>query len=205
MSTLPGVYTAKKKNGTVYYRASVTYKNKHISLGSFDTAELAHECYRQAKLITTSNLGVMDYSKDIVMPFDKWVILINYRDTSYYFKNPIYLHKKYFIYYLSREEELYFDIEDLFYYSTHKILRRDGYYFVNDYGMQVNILSRYKIKNHAIEGKDFLFIDNNNHNYRYDNIEVVNPYYGVSLEEKANKKVQSYYKYSWGGLYYWPI
>ena len=39
---LPGVYIAYKKNGTAYYRASITYRNKHISLGSFHTEEDAN-------------------------------------------------------------------------------------------------------------------------------------------------------------------
>ena len=40
---LAGVYEAVKKNGERYYRASFTYRNKHISLGSFETEEAAHE------------------------------------------------------------------------------------------------------------------------------------------------------------------
>ena len=31
-----GVYPACKKNGSIYYRASLTYRSKHISLGSAD-------------------------------------------------------------------------------------------------------------------------------------------------------------------------
>lgn len=184
---MPGVFTAKKKDGTTYYRASMTYKNKHISLGSFDSSDMANKCYRLGKEIVTSTLGVMDYKSSYPITFDKWVILINYRDNDYYFKNPLYLYKKYFVYYISIDEEIYFDLEDLFYYGTRKIHKRNGYYFVNDFGMQVNILSRYKIKNHAVEGRDFKFIDGNNHNYRYDNIEVVNPYYGVIKEEDLLK------------------
>ena len=34
---LPGVYQAKKKDNTIYFRSSITYSGKHISLGSFDT------------------------------------------------------------------------------------------------------------------------------------------------------------------------
>ena len=37
-----GVYEAISKNGTIYYRASLTYRNKHISLGSFETEQEAH-------------------------------------------------------------------------------------------------------------------------------------------------------------------
>lgn len=33
---LTGVYTAKRKDGSTYFRASLTYRNKHISLGSYD-------------------------------------------------------------------------------------------------------------------------------------------------------------------------
>ena len=40
-----GVYTAKRKNGTVYYRASLTYRNKHISLGSFVSDIDANRAY----------------------------------------------------------------------------------------------------------------------------------------------------------------
>ena len=45
---LPGVYLATKKDGTVYYRSSITYRSKHISLGSFSTEEDAHCAYRCA-------------------------------------------------------------------------------------------------------------------------------------------------------------
>lgn len=189
MTNLPGVYQSSKKDGTLYYRSSITFKNKHISLGSYSNEDEAHKCYLCAKEITTNLTTILDYHPSLPIRFDKWVSLINYRDHSYYFKNPIYLSKKHFTYHLSMDEELYFDIEDLFYYSTHKIHKRDGYYFVNDYGMQINILSRYGIKNHAVEGRDFYFIDGDNHNFRYDNIVVSNPYYGVLEENHHNKRL----------------
>lgn len=191
MTKLPGAHRATKKDGTLYYRASITYKNKHISLGSYETSEEAHACYLVARSITTSDIGVMDYDSSRPISFNKWVCLVNFRDNGYYFKTPIYLYKKYFIYYMSFDEELHFDTEDLFYYSTHKIHKRDGYYFVNDYGMQVNILSRYGIRNHAVMGRDYTFADGNPHNYRYDNIDVVNPFYGVHEEFKGGR---TYYK-----------
>ena len=31
---LPGVYLATKKDGTVYYRSSITYRSKHLSYPS---------------------------------------------------------------------------------------------------------------------------------------------------------------------------
>ena len=36
---LQGVYTATKKDKTLYYRSSITYKNKHISLFTPETVE----------------------------------------------------------------------------------------------------------------------------------------------------------------------
>ena len=46
---LPGVYKAARKDGTLYYRCSITYQNKHISLGSFEKEETAHLAYREQK------------------------------------------------------------------------------------------------------------------------------------------------------------
>ena len=40
-----GVFRAGKKDGTVYYRASLTKNGKHISLGSFPDALQAHRAY----------------------------------------------------------------------------------------------------------------------------------------------------------------
>ena len=37
-----GIFRAVKKDGTVYYRASLTYRGKHISLGSYRDAGQAH-------------------------------------------------------------------------------------------------------------------------------------------------------------------
>lgn len=83
--------------------------------------------------------------------------------------------------------ELTFDVDDLFYYSNHKIFRKIGYLFVNDYGMQVNILSRYGIKNFAVEGKDYHFKDGDSNNMRYHNIIIVNKYYGIERMTNQNE------------------
>lgn len=45
MKRLPGVFQARKKNGDIYFRSSVTFRGKHISLGSFATQEEAHRTY----------------------------------------------------------------------------------------------------------------------------------------------------------------
>lgn len=155
----PGVYSAKKKDGTIYFRSSFTYKNKHISLGSFATEKEAHKAYLEANDIMNSKKKILitDYNKKTrVINFEKWVVLINFKDNGMYFKNPIYLFPKYFEYYLDNDPyaPLKFDVDDLFFYSTHKIMRRGGHLFVADYGMQLNILNRYGIKNFAVPGKD---------------------------------------------------
>lgn len=181
---LPGVFKATKKDGTVYYRSSFTYQNKHISLGSFPTEWAAHTAYAEASNIMSSSCAVKDYSDVFTISFEKYVILVNFRDNGMYFKTPIYLKQKYFYYYFSKKDYLIFDTDDLFYYSSHKIMRRKGHLFVADYGMQVNILSRYGIKNYAVPGKDYIFINGDTSDYRYGNITIINKYQGVSLEAK---------------------
>ena len=44
---LAGAFKAQLKNGNYYYRSSITYKNKHISLGSYDTEEEAQEAVQK--------------------------------------------------------------------------------------------------------------------------------------------------------------
>lgn len=176
---LPGVYSATKKNGTIYYRSSITYKNKHISLGSYSTEELAHNAYLTASDIVFNNqYSIHDFS-ETNLPFDKTICLINLRDNGLYFHNPIYLKEKYFEYYLTADKFLKFDADDLFYFSKHKIMVRGGHMFVSDYGMQVNILSRFGIGKYAVPGRDYLFINGDNTDFRYGNIEVINKYFGV--------------------------
>lgn len=191
MEHLSGVYSAKKKDGSIYFRSSITYNRKHISLGSFSSKALAHQAYIEASAILSSSfLSISDYadqSASYVLDFDKWVCLINYRDNGVYFKNPIYLRSSYFYYYLSLYEELKFDIDDLFFYSSHKIMRRKGHLFVSDYGMQLNIASRYGIRNYSVNGIDYRFINGDNLDYRYENIEIINQYNGVRKIQKNGK------------------
>ena len=59
-------------------------------------------------------------------------------------------------------------------------MRRQGHLFVNDYGMQINILSRYGIKNYAVPGRDYYFANEDPWDLRYSNIIIVNRYYGVT-------------------------
>ena len=184
---LPGVYTATKKDGTTYYRASLTYRNKHISLGSYDTAVIANQAYLEAlELLTNASLLIDNYSSSKTLKFEKWVSLINFRDNGLYLANPIYIRPKFFYYYLSPSDVYTFDSDDLFYYSSHKIMKRGGHLFVSDYGMQTNIQNRYGIKSYAVCGKDFIFINGNDHDYRYENIEIINRYNGVTKIYKQN-------------------
>ena len=177
---LPGTFTAQKKDGTIYYRSSFTYKNKHISLGSYSKQEEAHAAYLEAgKIVANFDISIMNYSKHSPLSFEKWVVLCNFRDNNIYFSTPIYVRKQYFSYYLDPHTELKFSIDDLFYYSSHKIMRRNGHYFVADYGMQVTILGRYGIKNYGVLGKDYNLINGDIHDFRYENIEILNAYHGV--------------------------
>lgn len=186
---MPGVFPAKKKSGEIYYRASITYLGKHISLGSYSDIRQAHCAYKEARTILNQIVLKVpdDYPDDSTLSFQKWISLVNYYQNGIYIKNPIYLKKDFFIYYLSMEEPLMFDIDDLFYYSEHKIMKRNGHLFVSDYGMQVTILSRYGIKNYSIAGKDYMFKNGNTHDFRYENIEVINPYNGVRKFSKNNQ------------------
>ena len=164
---------------------SFTYKNKHISLGSFPTEAEANLAYTEALAITGScncECTSEDYHSHCrVLSFDKYVILLNFRDKGIYIKTPIYMMKNYFMYFLSENEALKFNVDDLFYYSNHTIIKRQGYLFVADYGMQVNIANRYGIKNYAVENRDYRFINGNPYDFRYENIEILNRYHGVRV------------------------
>ena len=82
---LAGVYLAKKKDGTVYYRSNITFQNKHISLGSFPTEQLAHQAYEEAGQILNADITPGDYSiNTFVLSFDKIISLMNFRDNHIY-------------------------------------------------------------------------------------------------------------------------
>lgn len=156
-------------------------KDKHISLGSYPDERSAHLAYKEARAIAeTDSIALDNYTPASPLPFAKWVVLINFRDNGLYFAMPIYLKKKYFLYYLSPSYCLKFDIDDLFYYSSKKIMRRGGHLFVNDYGMQCSILNRYGVKNYAVCGKDYRFINGDATDFRYENIEIMNHFHGLT-------------------------
>jgi len=183
-----GVYLTHKKDNSIYYRASLTHKGKHISLGSFSTEEDAGRCYLLARsVLEDTSINLDDYPGENYMQYDKWIILHNLRDNGIYFPTPIYLRPNFFLYYLSKDKILKFDKDDLFYYSSHKIMVRGNHLFVSDYGMQINILNRYGIMNYAVPGRDYYFINKDEHDYRYSNINIVNRYHGVTEQPGLHK------------------
>ncbi|MBQ9983231.1 MAG: hypothetical protein IJP29_01445 [Lachnospiraceae bacterium] len=188
MANLPGVSTAKKKNGTIYYRSSITLQRKHVSLGSFDTEEQANKAYQEAcSILREGKYELADYGEHFALDFTKFIILMNYRNTNIYFKTPIYLTPDFFYYYLSPEKYLIFDREDLFFYANHKLQTRGGYFFICDYGSQYSILPRYGIKNYAKKGVDYIFVNQNEYDFRYENIKIINEYTGVTEIEQDGK------------------
>ncbi len=191
---LPGVYLNHKKDGTPLFRASITHSGKHISLGSFPDERTAHLAYLEASsLFSTIQPAktLLEHFRSVqqILSFEKWVVLLNFRDNGLYIKTPIYLEKRYFTYYYSQTCRFKFDVDDLFYYSNHKIMKRGGHLFVADYGMQVNILSRYGIKNYAVPGRDYLFVNGDDTDYRHDNIEIINRYHGVTKQLIKGREV----------------
>ena len=197
-----GVFIAQKKDGSIYYRSSITYKNKHISLGSFISHETANEAYEAAKHIlaeasdlndSTAMLTTLFSKYSGIISFDKIVSLVNFRDNGVYFSNPIYLKKKFFHYYITPEYVLIFDVEDLFYYAGHRIQKRGNRLFVADYGMQTTLKSRYGIKPYAVEGRDYYFINGDNCDFRYENIKIKSKYTGVlPIYEQHSETVLKY-------------
>ena len=182
-----GVFRAVRKDGTVYYRASLTRGGKHISLGSFPTALEAHHAYKQGLLLLSDpTLTLQSYEEASPLSFEKWVSLVNLRDNGLYFGNPIYLGQQLFYYYLSPHHVLKFDMEDLFYYSSHKIMRRGNHYFVADYGMQLTLASRYGIKSYGVKDVDYRFRNGDPTDFRRENLEIHNIYHGVRKTATKN-------------------
>ena len=102
MKMLPGVYKSAKKDGSISYRASITFRSKHISLGSFINEKEAHNAYLDALNIINCDKTLIpdNYSGGIckALPFDKWIVLVNFKNNGIYIKTPIYLKKKFFYY-----------------------------------------------------------------------------------------------------------
>lgn len=189
MEQYPGVTIAYHTDGSAYYRASVTYCRKHISLGSYDNPRLGSQAYEEAGAILTSDsVQIADYSPSMALSFPKFVSLTNLRCNGIYIKTPIFLYPDYFLYYLEPELALKFDRDDLFFYSSHTIQQRGGYRFVCHYGSQYGILSRYGIRQFAVAGRDYIFVNGDDCDYRYQNIKVLNHYMGVTVKSADGRQ-----------------
>ena len=184
MNKTPGVYQNILKNGTVTYRASFTHRSKHISLGTYETESLAGQAYSYAVSLMETDLALEDYPENCPLNFEKFVILCNLRDNGIYISKPVYLEKKYFTYHFSPTVSYKFDMDDLFYFSSHKLMKRGNHLFVSDYGLQISLNERFGIRPFAAEGRDYVFINGDRTDFRRENIEIINRYHGVTREEK---------------------
>lgn len=185
MAESTGVYITKKKDGTNSYRVSLTYRRKHISLGSYEDYATANAVYLDGRKILDSGTYMPeDYSSTMKIPHEKYIILANFRNNGIYFPTPIYLRKQYFEYYLTQQTILKFDRDDLFFYASHKIGQKGGYLFVSNYGSQYKILSRYGIKPFAVYERDYVMVNGDKYDYRYSNIRILNQYMGVMEKEE---------------------
>ncbi len=187
---LPGVYIDEKKDGSKNYRASITLNKKHISLGSYSTEIQASAAYSLAKeILCDANYSPYNFPENSPIVYDKYVSIINYRDNKLYFSNPIYIRKRDFSYFYSPFEELKFDIDDLFFFSQHKIMCRGNHYFVSEYGMQTSLKERFGIRSYSVEGRDFVFINSDSLDFRRENIRIINRFYGVTTHKKGLKTI----------------
>ncbi len=53
--------------------------------------------------------------------------------------------------------------------------------------MQYNIKNRYGIKNYAVEGRDYRFVNGDFTDLRYENIQIFNTYHGVTRITRNNR------------------
>ena len=191
MAKSTGIYTATKKDGSTYYRVSLTFRRKHISLGSFNDKEYASSVYQEgSRVLSDTSITLYDSSAITHLPFEKLIILLNFRDNGLYFPTPIYLRSQYFEYHLSKNEILKFDRDDLFFYASHKIQKKGGYLFVSDYGSQYGILNRYGIHPFSVYGRDYTMANGDMSDYRYSNIRVINNYVGVQQTTSESGKTR---------------
>lgn len=188
MNYYPGITIAYHTDGSAYYRASITHNRKHISLGSYSSPEFGSCAYTEAKsVLDNPTASVSDYQSTMQLSFAKFVSLVNLRCNGIYIKTPIFLYPDYFLYYLNPELVLKFDRDDLFFYSSHTIQQRGGYRFVCHYGSQYGILSRYGIRQFAVAGRDYIFVNGDDTDYRYQNIKILNHYMGVTIHRKNGR------------------
>jgi ATP-dependent Clp protease adapter protein ClpS len=200
-----GAYLWKDKSGKIWYRSKISHKGVSVSLGSFKSKSEAGAAFEEAARLYDSDISIdrvllsdgqrkahrdENGFRDCFLSGSKVVSIINHRDHNIYIKTPIYIRSTYFSYYLGDGTELKFDMDELFFYSSHRILKRGGSLYINDFGMQVRLLDRYGIHSFSVAGRDYEFQDGDPCNLRSANILVINPYFGVQ-----KKKAGSIYYY----------
>ena len=188
-----GISISRYRNGQEYYRVSITFRSRHISLGSTSDASEAGKIFEAGRLALYSEMKLSDWSEGLMspLPFHRYVSLLNFRINGIYIKNPVFLRKSYFSYFIDPEYELKFDMDDLFYFSSHTIMKRGNHLFVSDYGLQENIVSRYGIKDFAVMGRDYRFVNGDETDFRYSNIMIINRYPGITMRNDGRDKVYS--------------
>ncbi|MQN00949.1 MAG: hypothetical protein DUD27_00955 [Lachnospiraceae bacterium] len=176
-----GIYKTALKDGTTSFRASFYHDSRHIAVGSYSDEKSAETAVSEAeRLYSDRKITIWNFRNFITqVAFNKAVSILNHRDNHVYIKTPIYLMQGYFIYFLDQKNILKFDNDDLFYYSTHRILTHGGHLYVNDYGSQYSVLSRYGIRSFGVKGIDYDFANGDPCDLRYENVIVINPYNGV--------------------------
>ncbi len=193
-----GVYEAKTKDGMTVYRSKISYNGKSVSLGTYETMEGANGAYNEAKKLYFDEslnidevfLGdsIREGHKGRFLPSDKVVSILNHRDHNIYIKTPIYIRTGYISYYLKDGREMKFDMDELFYYSSHRILKRGESLYVNDFGMQYRILDRYGIHHNSVSGVDYTFVNGDELDFRSANVIVINRFFGVHRKEEITGK-----------------
>lgn len=176
-----GIYETKLKDGSRSFRVSFYHNKKHIAVGSYTDEKAASKALEEAlSLYEDKTITIWNFRNftGTVSP-EKAVSILNHRDNGVYFRTPVYLMQGYFLYFMEGKGILKFDNDDLFYYSTHRILLHDGHLYVNDYGSQYSLFSRYGIRNYAVKGIDYDFANGDSLDLRYENVIVINPYNGV--------------------------
>ena len=172
-----GVYEAKTKDGMSVYRSKISYNGKSVSLGTYETMEGANGAYNEAKKLYFDEslnidevfLGdsIREGHKGRFLPSDKVVSILNHRDHNIYIKTPIYIRTGYISYYLRDGREMKFDMDELFYYSSHRILKRGESLYVN---------------------VDYTFVNGDELDFRSANVIVINRFFGVHRKEEIAGK-----------------
>lgn len=180
---MPYIYPAKKDHYRVYY----LYKSRKIYIGLYNNYDQATLAYDFTHHLFNSSFSIEDFTEDCLIPFEKFITCINYRDTGIYIKTPIYIHKDHFKYYFAYNFYLLFDLKDLLYFSTNKIHKRGEYLYTYIGDHQESILKRFGFSKKMTYLTDYCFVNDNRYDFRRHNIKVINHYTGVFSEVKFNK------------------